>query len=88
MSLRSEEQELLEGLAEYTRASDPVFVAGMSNGVAFAPVEYRRQHLVRFGLAMTAAAVGLLIVMLAVGTFGAGLVGLFVETSSGIAVRV
>lgn len=70
MSLRPEERELLEGLAERTRAADPVFVAGLSNGVALAPVEYRRRDRARLGSALAAAGLALTLVLLVVGLAG------------------
>ncbi|WP_155370772.1 DUF3040 domain-containing protein [Catellatospora vulcania] len=70
MSLRPEDRELLEGLAEYTRAGDPVFVAGLSNGVAFAPVEYRRRDRAQLGSALAAAGLALAFMVLVVGLLG------------------
>ncbi|GAA2359021.1 hypothetical protein Cme02nite_35350 [Catellatospora methionotrophica] len=83
MSLRPEEQELLEGLAAYTRVSDPAFVAGLANGVALPPVEYRRLHRARLASALAAAGSALAGLVLAVGW----LAGALAETSTAVAVR-
>ncbi len=87
MSLRPEELELLESLAEHTRAGDPAFAAGLSNGVALAPVEYRRRHLVRLGSALAAAGATLALALLVVGGIAHAPASLFTETSVGITVR-
>ncbi|WP_186315893.1 DUF3040 domain-containing protein [Catellatospora sichuanensis] len=87
MSLRPEEQALLEGLAEQTRAGDPVFVAGLSIGVACPPVEYRRRTAARVGFALAAAAVVLATVLLLAGWLGGGLVALFAAVGAGTAAR-
>ncbi|GAA1660324.1 DUF3040 domain-containing protein [Catellatospora bangladeshensis] len=87
MSLRPDEQELLAGLAEYTRASDPAFVAGLSNGVALAPVEYRRRHLARFGAALAAAGAALALTVLAIGGIAHAPASMFRETTTSITVR-
>lgn len=87
MSLRPEELELLEGLAEHTRAGDPAFVAGLSNGVALAPVEYRRRDLARLGAALAAAGATLMLGLLVVGGIAHLPVSLFAETTTSISAR-
>lgn len=85
MALRPEEQARLEGLAEQTRASDPVFVMGLSTGVVCPPVEYRRRTAARLGFALAAAAVTLAIFLLLVGWLGGGLIALFAAAGAGTA---
>ncbi|GAA2399719.1 hypothetical protein Cme02nite_08670 [Catellatospora methionotrophica] len=87
MSLHPEEKARLDGLAEFTRASDPVFAVGLSNGVACPPVEYRRRTAVRVGYGLAVAAVGLAIFLLLVGWLGGGLVALFAAAGAGTAAR-
>ncbi|WP_155373716.1 DUF3040 domain-containing protein [Catellatospora vulcania] len=87
MSLLPEELARLEGLAEQTRAGDPVFVACLSTGVACPPVEYRRRTAARLGFAAAAAAVLLAIFLLLVGWVGGGLVALFAAAGAGTAAR-
>lgn len=87
MSLRPEEQALLDGLAEQTRAGDPAFVVGLSTGVVCPPVEYRRRSAARLGFALAAAGVLLAIVLLLVGWLGGGLVALFAAVGAGTAAR-
>jgi hypothetical protein len=87
MSLRPEEQACLDGLAEQTRAGDPVFVQGLSTGVVCPPVEYRRRSAARLGFALAAAAVLLAIFLLLVGWIGGGLIALFAAAGAGTAAR-
>ncbi|GIG04219.1 DUF3040 domain-containing protein [Catellatospora coxensis] len=87
MSLRPEEQALLEELAAQTRAGDPVFVMGLSTGVVCPPVEYRRRTAARLGFALAAAAVLLAIFLLLVGWLGGGLIALFAAVGAGTAAR-
>lgn len=87
MALLPEEQALLEGLAERTRAGDPVFVLGLSTGVVCPPVEYRRRTAARLGFSLAAAAVLLAIFLLLVGWIGGGLVALFAAAGAGAAAR-